>query len=89
MKKINFQDCNTDPCLILVGNKNDLWQDREGATDLACQVNFVFIFFFYLVILSRRLKPVDIRTITRLRLKRVWIRWGAHDCSLMSLVIAR
>ena len=25
-------------CVILVGNKNDLWQDREVATDFACQV---------------------------------------------------
>ena len=25
------------PCVILVGNKNDLWQDRQVATDLACQ----------------------------------------------------
>ena len=37
--------------MILVGNKNDLWQDREGATDLACQVNLHFFLFFYFAIL--------------------------------------
>ena len=46
-----FQECNTDPCLILVGNKNDLWQDREVATDLACQVNWYFFLFSYFTIL--------------------------------------
>ena len=25
------------PCVILVGNKNDLWQDRQVGTDQACQ----------------------------------------------------
>ena len=77
MKRRNFQDCNTDPCLILVGNKNDLWQDREVATDLACQVNMIFSLNNSLPSIAfkhRRLRPMDTRTITRLQLKRAWTR---------------
>ena len=82
-----FQECNTDPCLILVGNKNDLWQDREVATDLACQVNLHLFLFSYFAILPRRLRPMATPTITRLRPKRAWIRcathvWGWGDLSL-------
>ena len=34
--RVSLGEGHTTP-VILVGNKNDLWQDREVATDLACQ----------------------------------------------------
>ena len=37
MQEASTVEACVTPCVILVGNKNDLWQDREVATDLACQ----------------------------------------------------
>ena len=39
------------PEMILVGNKSDVWQERQVVTDKACQVNFIIVMIRILMII--------------------------------------
>ena len=86
----NKLDLQELPEVILVGNKNDVWQERQVATDKACQVcprihdKYIYVIHAKinhkifkkvgLMVYSRRQRMLGTLTTTRSPPGRVWTR---------------
>ena len=49
------------PEMILVGNKSDVWQERQVVTDKACQVNFIIIMIRTIIISIMIINDADLQ----------------------------